>query len=66
MTLRTFYKLYYQHRLNKANFFLKVYLYLIIPFKYLLNIPYLKKKTNLDDFSKKNNFLFDKNLDYLF
>jgi len=66
MTLRTFYKLYYQHRLNKANFFLKVYLYLIIPFKYLLNIPYLKKKTNLDDFSKKNNFLFDKNLNYLF
>ena len=66
MKIKTYFKIYYQHRLNKANFFLKVYLYLIIPFKYLLNIPYLKKKTNLDDFSKKNNFLFDKNLDYLF
>ena len=66
MKIKTYFKIYYQHRLNKANFFLKVYLYLIIPFKYLLNIPYLKKKTNLDNFSKKNNFLFDKNLDYLF
>ena len=66
MKIKTYFKIYYQHRLNKANFFLKVYLYLIIPFKYLLNIPYLKKKINLDDFSKKNNFLFDKNLDYLF
>lgn len=53
MKIKTYFKIYYQHRLNKANFFLKVYLYLIIPFKYLLNIPYLKKKTNLDDFSKK-------------
>jgi len=66
MKIKTYFKIYYQHRLNKANFFLKVYLYLIIPFKYLLNVPYLKKKTNLDSFSKKNNFLFDKNLNYLF
>ena len=66
MKIKTYFKIYYQHRLNKANFFLKVYLYLIFPIKYLLNIPYLKKKTNLDNFSKKNNFLFDKNLDYLF
>lgn len=66
MKIKTYFKIYYQHRLKKANFFLKVYLYLIIPFKYLLNVPYLKKKTNLDNFSKKNNFLFDKNLNYLF
>lgn len=66
MKIKTYFKIYYQHRLNKANFFLKFYLYLIIPFKYLLNVPYLKKKTNLDSFSKKNNFLFDKNLNYLF
>ena len=66
MKIKTYFKIYYQHRLNKANFFLKVYLYLIIPFKYLLNVPYLKKKINLDNFSKKNNFLFDKNLNYLF
>jgi len=66
MKIKTYFKIYYQHRLNKANFFLRVYLYLIIPFKYLLNVPYLKKKTNLDSFSKKNNFLFDKNLNYLF
>jgi hypothetical protein len=66
MKIKTYFKIYYQHRVNKANFFLKVYLYLIIPFRYLLNVPYLKKKINLDNFSKKNNFLFDKNLNYLF
>jgi hypothetical protein len=66
MKIKTYFKIYYQHRVNKANFLLKVYLYLIIPFKYLLNVPYFKKKTNLDYFSKKNNFLFEKNLNYLF
>jgi len=66
MKIKTYFKIYYQHRLNKANFFLKAYLYLIIPFKYLINVPYLKKKINLDNFSKKNNFLYEKNLNYLF
>jgi len=60
MTLRTFYKLYYQHRKLKANIILKIYLFIIIPFKYLINLIYLPKIINLDNYS--NNF--SKNIDF--
>ena len=66
MKLKTFYKIFYKHRILKANFFLKIYLFLIIPIRYLFNIPFLPKKINLDDHSKKNAYLFDKELDFLF
>ena len=66
MKLKTFYKIYYKHRILKANFFLKIYLIIIVPIRYLLNIPFLPKKINLDDHSKKNAYLFDKELDFLF
>ena len=65
MKLSTFYKLFYRHRFKKANLFLKFYLILIIYFKYLINLPFIPKKSNLDD--KKFEFLFDKkNLSELF
>ena len=66
MKLKTFYKIYYKHRILKANFLLKIYLIIIVPIRYLLNIPFLPKKINLDDHSKKNAYLFDKELDFLF
>ena len=66
MKLKTFYKIYYRHRIKKANLFLKVYLLFIIPVRYFLNLPYIKKKINLDNFSKNNKFLFEKNLNFLF
>ena len=37
MNFNTFYKIYYRHRIQKASQLLKLYLYLIIPIKYLLN-----------------------------
>ena len=66
MKLQTFYKIYYKHRIIKANILLKIYLLFVIPIKYFLNLPYLKKKINLDNYSQDKKFLFEKNLNFLF
>lgn len=55
MKLRTFYKIYYEHRFQKANFILKFYILIIVPIKYLINLIYLPKITNLDEFEDKFN-----------
>ena len=66
MKLQTFYKIYYKHRITKANLLLKIYLLFVIPIKYFLNVPYTKKKVNLENYSQNNKFLFEKNLNFLF
>lgn len=66
MNIKTFYTIYYRHRFQKANLLLKIYILLILPIRYLLNIPFLPKKINLDEHSKSNIELFKKDLDYLF
>ena len=66
MNIRTFYTLFYRHRFEKASLIRKVYLALILPFKFLYNYFYMDKKKDLDDFSLKNSFLFSKNLNFLF
>ena len=66
MNIKTFYTIYYRHRIQKANLLLKIYILLILPIRYLLNIPFLPKKINLDEHSKSNTELFKKDLDYLF
>ena len=66
MNIKTFYIIYYRHRIQKANLLLKIYILLILPFRYLLNIPFLPKKINLDEHSNSNVELFKKDLDYLF
>ena len=66
MKLKTYFNIYYKHRVDKANLYLKLYLYLIVPIKYLLNVPYFKKKIDLDNFSSQNSLLFDKDLNFLF
>ena len=66
MKLKTFYRIYYRHRVEKASYILKFYLFLIIPFVYFLNFFFFKKKINLDSFSKKNFSLFEKDLNFLF
>ena len=66
MKIKTYFNIYYKHRVEKANFFLKLYLFLVVPLKYLLNIHYFQKKINLDNFSNQKNFLFNKNLNFLF
>ena len=66
MKFITFYKLYYAHRIKKSNLFLKIYLIIILPIRYLVNIIFLPSKKNLDFFAKKNLFLFEKELNFLF
>ena len=65
MKLTTFYKIYYRHRIKKASFVLKIYLIITIFFKYIFNLFYLPKTKNLDDYSKENQNLFQKDLNYL-
>jgi len=66
MKIQTFYKIYYKHRITKASLLLKIYLLFVIPIKYFLNLPYIKKKVNLENYSQNNKFLFEKNLNFLF
>ena len=66
MNIKTFYNLFYRHRFEKASLTRKIYLALILPFKFLYNYFYMEKKKNLDNFSLKNSFLFSKNLNFLF
>ena len=65
MKFTTFYKIYYRHRFKKASFVLKIYLILTIFFKYILNLFYLPKTKNLDNYSKENQNLFDQDLNSL-
>ncbi len=66
MKLNTFYQIYYSHRLKKSSSFLKLYILIILPFAYILNKFLLERKIDLDDFSKKNSDLYEKNLNFLF
>ena len=53
MKLRTFYKIYYEHRFKKANHILKLYILIVIPIKYFINLIYLPKIINLDKFDDR-------------
>ena len=65
MKLKTFYKIYYRHRIKKASFVLKIYLIITVFFKYIFNLFYLPKIKNLDHYSRENQNLFQKDLNYL-
>ena len=54
MKLRTFYKIYYEHRFKKANHILKLYILIVIPIRYLINLIYLPKIIDLDKFVDKS------------
>jgi len=66
MKFKTFYKIFYEHRLKKAKKLLRVYLIIILPFKYLYNLPFLQKKVDLDKLEKNHKDLLVKDLNYLF
>ena len=66
MKFNTFYKIFYEHRVKKANILLKAYLIIILPFKYLTNLPFVPKKINLDQLEKNNLILQKKSLNDLF
>ena len=66
MKLRTFYKIFYEHRFKKANYILKSYIIFVTPIKYLINLIYLPKIINLDNFVDKYGLNETKDLDKLF
>ena len=66
MNLRTFYKIYYEHRFQKSSIILKIYIIILIPFNFLINKLFLQPVKNLDDLKKKKPELFVKDLNFLF
>ena len=66
MKISTFIDIYYNHRLQKANFLKKLYIYLIIPFNYFIEKINYPRIVNLDEYGKNNKEIFKKNLNYLF
>jgi len=66
VNIKSFYKIYYEHRIKKATLLLRIYIILIFPFNYLINKLLYPPKINLDKFSKQNSFLFEKDLGFLF
>ena len=66
MKLRTFYKIFYEHRFKKANSILKFYIIFVTPIKYLINLIYLPKIINLDNFVDRYGLNETKDLGKLF
>jgi len=66
MKYQTFVKIYYSHRIIKANFIRKIFYKIVLPLFYFINKILYPKVKNLDDIEKKKQELFDKDLDYLF
>ena len=66
MKFLTFYKTYYSHRIKKASVFLKYFIFLSLPLNYALNKILYPKLKNLDNFAKKNDYLYEKELGFLF
>ena len=65
MKLKTFYKIYYEHRFRKNSIILKLYILILLPINYLINKILLQSKLNLDTYAKKNKDLYNKNFKYL-
>ena len=66
MKFKTFYKIFYVHRFQKASGILKLYLYIVLPIRYLLNTFFFQKKINLDLFNPTSVNLYNKDLNFLF
>ena len=66
MNLRTFYKIYYEHRFQKSSIILKTYIIISLPCNFLINKLFLQPVKNLDDLKKKEPELFVKDLNFLF
>lgn len=66
MKLKTFYQIYYLHRIKKSSILVRIYILLIFPISYIINKLLLEKKIDLDNFSKKNEKLYKKNFNFLF
>ena len=66
MNYNTFINIYYKHRLKKAKKIRSILLKIFLPIIYLINKIYDQKKINLDNLAKKDSYLFNKDLNFLF
>lgn len=66
MKFKTFYQIYYKHRISKAHLFYKIYLSIVIPIRFFLYKIFLEKRVDLDALAINNPALFNKDLNYLF
>ena len=57
MNLKTFYKIYYEHRFQKSSIILKIYIIISLPFNFLINKLFLQPVKNLDDLKKKTRII---------
>ena len=53
MNIRTFYKIFYEHRVRKSSIFLTIYIFITLPLNYLVNKFFFETKKNLDLLAKK-------------
>ena len=54
------------HRFKKASTFLKLYLYIVLPIRFLMNLFFFEKKIDLDLLESKSPNLYKENLNFLF
>ena len=66
MKFKTFYRTYYTHRIKKASILLKFIIFFKLPFNYLINRILYPSVIDLDKLALKKNYLFNKNLEFLF
>ena len=66
MKYKTFVQIFYEHRLLKAKKIRYILLRIFLPLIYFVNLIFDKKILDLDDYSIKNQQLFEKDLGYLF
>ena len=66
MKFKTFFNIYFRHRINKANLILKLYLYVNVLIRYVINLIYFEKKINFDKSINNYKNLYGKDINYLF
>jgi len=66
MKFKSFFKIYYLHRINKAKTLAKIYIMISLPLIYLVNKFLYPRIINLDFLQISKKFLYDRDLKFLF
>ena len=66
MKFKTFISIYYAHRLKKGSIIKRLYIYILLPFLYLINKFFFPKIIDLELYKLKNSHLFEKFVFYLY
>lgn len=66
MKFKSFYEIYYAHRIKKAKFLNKIFIIIAFPINYFINKILFQKIVNLDLYQRENMDLFNLDLNSLF